>query len=70
MTTDGRDLLLALDEIARLLAVEIRTQAGTQAEAIAALGAAGIGPKRIADLLGTSANTVNVALSRSRARRQ
>lgn len=55
-----------LDEIVRLLAVQIRLQVPTQTEAITAMAEAGLGPSRIAELLGTSSNTVNVAISRSR----
>lgn len=58
------------DEIARLLAVMIRMQLPTQADAIRELGRAGIGAKRIAELLGTTANTVNVTLAKAKKRDQ
>jgi len=54
------------DETVRLLASLIRLQTGSQAEAILELHKAGIGTSRIADLLGTSPGTVNVAIQRSR----
>jgi hypothetical protein len=54
------------DEIARLLALQIRLSVGNQARAITELNKAGIRPSRIADLLGTSPGTVNVALQRSK----
>lgn len=54
------------DEVARLLAILIRLQLPTQADAIRELGKAGIGPTRIAELLGTTANTVNVTLSKAK----
>ena len=54
------------DEVARLLAALIRLQTGSQAEAIAELDRSGIGPTRIAELLGTSAGTVNVAIRRTK----
>lgn len=54
------------DETVRLLASLIRLQTGSQAEAILELRKAGIGTSRIADLLGTSPGTVNVAIQRSR----
>jgi DNA-directed RNA polymerase specialized sigma24 family protein len=54
------------EEIARLLATLVRLQTDSQAEAIAELNKSGIGPSRIAELLGTSAGTVNVAIQRSR----
>jgi hypothetical protein len=55
-----------LDEIARLLATLIRLQLETQADAIRELGKLGIGPKRIAELLGTTPNTVTVTLSKAK----
>lgn len=54
------------DEIARLLATLIRLQTENQNQAILELNKAGIGPTRIAQLLGTSAGTVNVAIQRSK----
>lgn len=54
------------DEVARLLAILIRLQVPTQADAIRELGRVGIGPKRIAELLGTTANTVNVTLNKAK----
>lgn len=57
------------DEIARLLATIIRLQLPSQADAIRELGKAGLGSKRIAELLGTTPNTVNVALNRAKKER-
>ena len=54
------------DEVARLLATLIRLQLPTQADAIREVARSGIGPARIADLFGTTANTVNVTLNKSR----
>ena len=54
------------DEIARLLATQIRLQIGSQGEAIQELSKIGFGPSRIAELLGTSANTVNVTLAKKK----
>jgi len=56
----------ANDEVARLLATLIRLQTDSQAEAIAELHRSGIGPSRIAELFGTSAGTVNVAIRRTK----
>jgi CRP-like cAMP-binding protein len=53
-------------EIAKLLALLVRLQIGSQAEAIVELNKVGIGPSRIATLLGTTAGTVNVAISRAK----
>ncbi len=55
-----------LDELVRLVALQVRQQIATQNEAILAMADAGFGPTRIAQLLGTTANTVNVALSKAR----
>jgi DNA-directed RNA polymerase specialized sigma24 family protein len=58
----------AREEIAKLLALLVRLQVGSQAEAIVELNKVGIGPSRIATLLGTTAGTVNVAISRAKNR--
>jgi hypothetical protein len=57
-----------MEEVVRLLAIQLRRQTESQAEAIGELSRAGFGPTRIADLLGTTANTVNVAISKQRKR--
>jgi hypothetical protein len=46
----------------------LRRDSESQAEAIEEMSKAGFGPSRIADLLGTTANTVNVAISNSKRR--
>jgi DNA-directed RNA polymerase specialized sigma24 family protein len=56
------------EEIVRLLAIQIRRAAGSQAEAIQELGRAGFPQSRIADLLGTTAGTVNQALIRAKSK--
>lgn len=54
-----------LKEIAMLLAILVKR--GTlQSTVIHEMGMVGMPPKRIAELLGTSANTVNVALHHAR----
>ena len=55
-----------LDEVSRLLAILIRLQLPTQADAIRELGKTGLGPKRIAELVGTTPNTVNVTLAKAK----
>lgn len=55
------------EEIVRLLALGLRHRVESQAEAIQELNKIGFGPSRIADLLGTTANTVNVTLAKKRA---
>lgn len=59
----------AQEEIVRLLAIQIRRGSASQGETILDLSRAGFGPKRIAELLGTTPNTVNVALAKERARK-
>ncbi len=60
-----RDKLDPLDEVARLLALSIKRERGLQ-EVIVELDSVGIKQARIAELLGTSAGYVNVALSRAK----
>jgi DNA-directed RNA polymerase specialized sigma24 family protein len=55
------------EETVRLLATLIRMQCDSQSEAIVELDRAGLGASRIAQLLGTSAGTVGVALQRAKA---
>lgn len=57
------------EEIVRLLALDIRLHFESQADAIRELHeTAGFGPARIAELLGTTAGTVNVTLARAKKR--
>lgn len=58
-----------LDEIARLLAANL-IRGKKQIEAIEDLNRCGIQPKRIAELLGTTRNTVNVALANLRKKKR
>lgn len=54
------------EELARLLAIQVRHQIGSQKEAIVELDKAGFGPSRIATLLGTTSGTVNNELHRQK----
>ena len=54
------------EEMVRLLAVLIRLLLPTQNAAILELNKAGFSPTRIGELLGTSANTVNVTLAKAK----
>jgi DNA-directed RNA polymerase specialized sigma24 family protein len=56
----------AQDEIIRLLAIQVRNQFENQSDVIRELDRAGFGPTRIAELLGTTAGTVNVTLARAK----
>lgn len=57
-----------MEEIVRLLAIQLRKDTESQAQAIEEMSRAGFGPSRIAELLGTTANTVNVQIAKSRKR--
>ncbi|MEN3282729.1 MAG: hypothetical protein V7607_3869 [Solirubrobacteraceae bacterium] len=55
------------EELARLAVLLLRRSIGTQSEMIAELARVGFGTTRIAELLGTTSNTVNQALVKSKA---
>lgn len=55
-----------LEDIARLLALIARQGCESQADAIREFSAVGFPPRRIAELLGTTANTVSVTLSKAK----
>ncbi len=61
----GKDVLGELKSIKRLLSIVV-AKGMTQREQVAALSRVGFGPKEIADLLGTTSNTVNVTLAKLR----
>ena len=54
------------EEIVRLLAILVRLQLDSQAEAIRELSKAGFGPSRIADLVGTTPGTAAVTLAKQK----
>jgi DNA-directed RNA polymerase specialized sigma24 family protein len=54
------------EELVRLQVIDLRRRLGSQTEAIVELRQAGFGPSRIAELLGTTANTVNVTLQKAK----
>jgi DNA-directed RNA polymerase specialized sigma24 family protein len=54
------------EEIVRLLVAQLRLTLGSQAATIAELNRSGFGASRIAELLGTTPGTVNVALQRAK----
>jgi DNA-directed RNA polymerase specialized sigma24 family protein len=56
------------EELVRLKVMELRRSEESQSETILALKQAGFAPSRIAELLGTTPNTVNVALQRAKKR--
>jgi hypothetical protein len=59
-----------MEEVVRLLAIQLRRQTESQAEAIEEMNRAGFGTKRIAELLGTTPNTVNVTIAKKKKRPQ
>ncbi len=62
MDAEGQNEILAkLDRVLRLLALQA-TREMRQRDQIAILSRAGFAPKEIAEILGTSANTVRVEL--------
>ncbi len=63
----GEQIVRRLDVIVGLLVHSV-TAEKTQAEKIQALSAAGFQPKEIAQIIGTTPNTVRVAMSVSRKR--
>jgi DNA-directed RNA polymerase specialized sigma24 family protein len=65
MTGEGRD---PLEELIRLQVLNLRRSLETQSEAIIELNKAGFGNTRIAELLGTTAPTVKMALHRAKNR--
>jgi DNA-directed RNA polymerase specialized sigma24 family protein len=65
MAGGRRQQLDPMDEVARMLALNLRRDRGLQ-EVIVELDSVGIGQARIAELLGTSSNYVNVALARAK----
>ncbi|HEV2619484.1 MAG TPA: hypothetical protein VGU23_06040 [Acidobacteriaceae bacterium] len=63
MSTEERfDLGKKIDTLTRLLAIGL-VNGKRQKEQIRLLSIVGLGPKDIAELIGTTSNTVNVALS-------
>jgi len=63
--TFEESVLAKLDYLLRVHAISV-TKGMKQNEQIALLNRAGLPPKEIADLLGTTGNTVNVALTNLR----
>jgi DNA-directed RNA polymerase specialized sigma24 family protein len=55
-----------IEELVRLMAIDLRQRTQSQGEAILELNRAGFGPSRIAELLGTTANTVNVTIQKAK----
>jgi DNA-directed RNA polymerase specialized sigma24 family protein len=54
------------EELVRLQVIDLRRRLGSQAEVIVEMSRAGFGPSRIAELLDTTSNTVNVTLQRAK----
>jgi DNA-binding CsgD family transcriptional regulator len=61
VTNQDETILDELKKITKLLSL-LATRGLTQRDQIAALARVGFGPKQIADLLGTTSNTVSVYL--------
>jgi DNA-directed RNA polymerase specialized sigma24 family protein len=56
------------EEVVRLLAIQIRRTSTSQAEVVREMSRAGFAPKRIAELLGSSPNSVNQVLAEAKRR--
>lgn len=65
MTVAKRDSLDPIDEVARLLALNLKRERGLQ-EVIVELDSVGIKQARIAELLSTTGGYVSVALTRAK----
>lgn len=61
-----KEITSKMDLVVRLLALNIVKNLKVQKDKIIALSSFGFGPSEIAKLLGTTSNTVNVALSEMR----
>ena len=57
-----------LEEVVRLMAIDLRLRMQSQGEVIQELNRAGFGPSRIAELIGTTPNTVNVTIQKAKKR--
>jgi|GEM_PF-1005184 sigma-70, region 4 len=57
-----------LDQMVRLQALQIKLAMPSQAEAIVEINKIGIGPSRIAEIMGTTPGTVNVAIQRAKSK--
>lgn len=68
MTAESGVIAGSPDEVSRLLALLVRLQIGNQSSTILELDRLGLGPKRIGELLGTTANTVNVTIHKAKKR--
>jgi len=58
-------MLVAMNRVAKLLAL-LATEGRTKTEAILRLADVGFSPKEIAELLGTTSNTVSVTLHKAK----
>ncbi len=63
---DEHGEVLHLEEIVRLMVVNLRRQTVSQTELITEMDRAGFGEKRIAQLVGTTQGTVHVTVQRAR----
>ena len=61
-----KNVMKKMDVLIRLLVVNLLSDSVKQKDHILRLSSVGFHPKEIADILGTTSNTVNVTLSRAR----
>jgi DNA-binding NarL/FixJ family response regulator len=69
MSDRDDDLAAKLDTLVRLVAIGL-CNGKSQREKIEILASAGLSPKVIAEMIGTTANTVSVSLSQLRRRKR
>lgn len=57
-----KEILQSIDNMVRLLTILVKRDASNQNQIIKEMNEVGFSPKKIAELLNTSSNTVNVAI--------
>lgn len=57
-----------VDELVRLKVLELRRESQSQTELVLEMNRVGFSNARIADLLGTTSNTVNVAIQKAKSK--
>jgi DNA-directed RNA polymerase specialized sigma24 family protein len=67
---NDRELTDRLDELCRLLALQLRLDIGSQTQTIIELNRLGFSTGRTAELLGTTSNTVNVTVQKAKKRKR
>ena len=69
MASEASDLLSRLDELSKLMALQVRSTIGSQTQTILELDRLGFSARRIGELLGTTRNTANVTVQKAKKRK-